>query len=89
MQFTTEFWEKDFRKKLCRHLKEANDVVQPFEKIQLNSNVVCMLGVSPNLVSRWREVSGVFEDLKFKILAETASWADPGKHNFGLSLLKF
>ena len=30
---------------------------------------VCTLGVSPSLVSRWREgySSGVFEDLKFKI----------------------
>ena len=43
MQFTTEFCEKDFRKKLCRHLKEANDVVQPFEKIQLNSYVLCSM----------------------------------------------
>ena len=31
--------------------------------------VVCMLGVSPSLVSRWREayIFGVFENLKFKI----------------------
>ena len=30
---------------------------------------VCLLGVSPSLVSRWREgySSGVVEDLKFKI----------------------
>ena len=31
-------------------------------------SILCRLGVSPSLVSRWREaVLGGFEDLKFKI----------------------
>jgi hypothetical protein len=40
------------------------------------------LGVSPSLVSRWREgyrISGVFEDLKFKISeGSDQNWSCPG-----------
>ena len=51
--------------------------------------ILYSLGVSPSLVSRYCEVSGVFEDLKFEIsegsdknclsLAETANRADSGQ----------
>ena len=40
------------------------------------------LGVSPSLASRWREGSGVFEDLKFKISeGYDQFWSEPSEIN--------